>query len=249
MQRYSTDSSANTDSEARRALWMAICDAASKLVGHCTVYLSRSPDREMRIVPKMPVPDVQTWQLVEALSLLAILLKADKVNCGDVTNIFGKTGPLHFVEDTQDRYLWAQPTLSGQESGLGGRPDLVVASTQDKPTALTTLRVIECKCRKHLGTPDIRAEFGKAHDLRVASYLIWSFTTPSPRVVEGAKRLGLDVEVLGFDTTRRADLIARPEILVSHVANTLEVSRRGKRFAQALIESGQDASGKMLEVK
>jgi len=248
MQTYSTTSSPNTDLEARKAIWMAICDASSKLAGHCTIYLSRSPSQETRISPKLPVAEVQTWQLMEALCLLAILIKADKVNCGDVTNIFGKTGPFHFVEDGHDRYLWAQPTLSGQESELGGRPDLVVTSTPDKPMALTTLRVIECKCRKRLGTRDIRAEFGKAYDLRVTSYLIWSFTTPSPKIVEGAKRLGLDVEALGFDTARRADLIAMPEILVAHVANTLEVSRRGKRFAQTLIESGKDISNKMLEL-
>jgi hypothetical protein len=59
--------------------------------------------------------------------------------------------------------------------------------------------------------------------------------------------LGLDIEVLGFDTARRADLIAMPESLVAHVANTLEVSRREKRFAHALIESGQDVSRKMLD--
>lgn len=97
------------------------------------------------------------------------------------------------------------------------------------------------------GAQDIRAEFGKAYDLRVASYLIWSFTTPAPGVVEGARGLGLDIEVLGFDTARRADLIAMPENLVAHVANTLEVSRREKRFAHALIESGQDLSRKMLD--
>jgi hypothetical protein len=89
-------------------------------------------------------------------------------------------------------------------------------------------------------------EFGKAYDLRVASYLIWSFNTPALSVIEGAKRLGLDIEPLGFDTERRADLISMPENLVMHVANTQDVSRRGDRFARLLLESSNDASRKML---
>lgn len=144
------------------------------------------------------------------------------------------------------RYLWAQPWLTGQESALGSRPGLVITSTPDAPSASTILRVVECKCRRLLGAPDIRAEFGKAYDLRVASYLIWSFMTPTQRVVEGARRLGLDLVSLGFDTPLRADLIAMPENLVAHVANTLEVSKREERFARVLLESGQDASHKML---
>jgi hypothetical protein len=223
---------------------MAICDAVSKLTGQCRVYISRTPELEARICNNMPVPDVETWKLVEALSLLAVLIKADKVICGDVVNLFGQTGPLHFLEDGHDRYLWAQPTLIGKESELGGRPDLVVTSSPEIPTALTILRVIECKCRKHLGAHDIRAEFGKAYDLGVVSYLIWSFWTPVPRAVSGAKRLGLDLVALGFDTQLRAGLIAKPENLVAHVANTIEVSNREKRFAGTLIEYGQQVTRK-----
>jgi len=193
----------------------------------------------------MPVPDVETWKLLEALSLLAVLINADKVKCGAVTNIFGQTGPLHFMEDGHDRYLWAQPTLTGKESELGGRPDLVVTSSQDPPTTLTILRIIECKCRKHLGAHDIRAEFGKAYDLGVASYLIWSYWTPGLRAVDGAKRLGLDLVCLGFDTQHRRDLIAMPENLLAHVANTIEVSNQEKRFARALIENGQQVTRKV----
>lgn len=165
----------------------------------------------------------------------------------EVCNLFGSTGPLHFMEDGHDRYLWAQPLLRGQESALGGRPDLVVSSTPDTPSALNIIRVVECKCRKRLGAPDIRGEFGKAHDLRVTSYLIWSFNTPALSIIEGAKRLGLDIEPIGFDTDRRTDLISMPENLVMHVANTQEVSRRGNRFAQLMLKSSNDASLKILK--
>ena len=235
------------DTEARKALWAAISDAAAKLAGNCTVFASGSPDIGSKICPQMPVPEVQTWQLVEALSLLAILLKADAVITSKIWNLFGRTGPLHFLEDGADRYLWAQPSLRGQDSALGGRPDLVVSAAPDIPSALTIIRAVECKCRKRLGAPDIRGEFGKAHDLRVTSYLIWSFYTPTPSIIAGAKRLGLDIEPLGFDTDRRQDLITNPENLVMHVANTLEVSRRGNHFARLLLESSSEASIKAIK--
>jgi hypothetical protein len=223
---------------------LAICVAESRLAGQCKVYASRTSELEKRISSSMPIPDVDTWKLVEALSLLAVLINADRVLCGDVFNLFGQTGPLHIIEDGCDRYLWAQPTLTGKESELGGRPDLVVTTSPETPTAKTILRVIECKCRRHLGAHDIRAEFGKAYDLGVVSYLIWSYWTPAPRAVSGAKRLGLDLVALGLDTQLRTVLIANPENLVLHVANTINMSKREKRFAETLVEYGQQAIGK-----
>jgi hypothetical protein len=238
---------ADSDHEARSALWSAICDAAAKLAGCCKVFMSRSKDPATLVRSGMPVPDVKTWQLVEALSLLAILIKADAIRSHEVANIFGATGPLHFIKDNRSWYLWAQPVLVGQDSALYGRPDILVTSTPDKPSSATASRLIECKCRRRLGAHDIRAEYGKAYDLRISSYLIWSFTTPSPQVISGAKRLGIDIEVLGFDTERRSDFTAIPESLVAHVANTQEVSWRENRFAHKLIESSSDFSRKILE--
>jgi hypothetical protein len=234
------------DSEARVALWKAICEGVGKLSGQCVIYTSRSADPEARISGRMETPDVQTWQLVEALSLLSILISADRVYTAELLNLFGRTGPVHMAEDGKDRYLWAQPTLTGHQSALGGRPDLVITFNSNLPSADTVLRVVECKCCSRLGAHDIRAEFGKAHDLRASSYLIWSFTTPPQRLVEGARGLGLDLVALGFDTPRRADLIAAPESLLAHVANALRVSRREQHFARTLLQSGQDASRKLL---
>jgi hypothetical protein len=193
----------------------------------------------------MQIPQVQTWKLVEALSLLTILIWAEEVHSGEVCNLFGRTGPIHFKEDGSDRYLWAQVLLAGVESALGGRPDLVVTSSPEVPTSATVLRVVECKCRKHLGAPDIRAEFGKAHDLRVTSYHIWSLITPAAGLVEGARRLGLDLSPLGFDTPLRAELTRKPENLVAHVGNTLSVSRKEMRFLKTLLENGQQVKSKI----
>jgi len=236
------------DTEARNAIWASIKDCASRLAGKCAIYVSRTLNSDTRIYAQMPIPDVMAWQLVEALSLLTILLKADSVSTTEICNIFGQSGPIHFVEDGQDRYLWAQYSMRGQDSDLVGRPDLVVSTSPALPSSQTAVRIIECKCRKQLGAPDVRGEFGKAHDLRVTSYLIWSFSTPSAKVIEGAKRLGIDVVPLGFDTERRDDLISNPENLVMHVANTQEVCKRENHFAQILLESSKEVSSKITEL-
>ena len=101
------------------------------------------------------------------------------------------------------------------------------------------------KCVIQLGTQTIRSEFGKANDLRVATYLIWSFDSPTPKVVAGARRLGIDLEALGFDSERRDDLLKSPVALISHVAISLEHSRRTQRFAHALEAAGQEATRKL----
>jgi hypothetical protein len=237
---------AEADTEARSALWGAVCEAAAQLATRCTVYSTRSPTLTGLIRIGQPIPEVKMWQLVEALSLLTILLRADAVESEEILNVFGKTGPLALREDDLGRYLWAQHRFQGEQSALGGRPDLVVTSSSAPPSAANVLRIVEAKCRKQLDTQAVRAEFGKAYDLRVATYFIWTFYSPSVRVVEGARRLGLDMIELGFDTPRRQDLVTQPRALVSYVAHTLEQSRRAGHFVAALREAGQDAQQKLL---
>jgi len=232
---------AEIDVEAQQALWRAVCEAAEQLAPRCAVYSSQIPDEPGLIRVGRPIPEVKPWQLIEALSLLAILMRADEVNSSEILSLFGKTGPLGFREDGADRYLWAQQKLQGEYSALGGRPDLVVTSSPERPTTVNVLRIVEAKCRRQLDTQTVRAEFGKAHNLRVAKYFIWTFYSASPRAVAGAHRLGLDIVELGFDSPRRKDLIEQPAALVSHVAHALEQSRKVQRFATALKEAGQDA--------
>jgi len=91
----------------------------------------------------------------------------------------------------------------------------------------------------------VRSEFGKAYDLRVTSYLIWSFYAPSPKVVAGAQGLGIDLEALGFDTEWRDDLIRDPGALIARVVNAQEQARRTQRFAVALVEVSHEAQLKL----
>lgn len=237
-------SNANADIDARKALWREICEAAAQLAGHCTVTTSNGRGASGRIEASQPIPSVPTWQLVEGISLLSILLRANSVQSRSVS-LFGKLGPLTIEEDGATRYVWAQQQLRGDYSDLGGRPDLIVTSSPDPPTPANVVRVVEVKCRKQLDAQVVRAEFGKAHDLRVTSYIIWTFYSPPPRVKAGARGLGLDLEELGFDTARRQDLITQPQALLSHVAHTLEQARRANRFVTALEDASQEAGLKL----
>jgi hypothetical protein len=233
---------ADHDTEARTALWRGILAAAEEVRRNYNI--SKLGSLAGEVNPKSTMPQVPTWQLVEAISLLSIILRSDSAVASEV-NLFGKTGPIRLQEDGSTRFLWAQQPMRGEASTLGGRPDLIVTLSSDPPEPSNTVRVIEAKCVKALDTPTIRAEFGKAHDLRVVSYFVWTYYTPPPRLVAGARGLGLDLVALGFDTNRRRDLIASSDVLLSHVSNALQEARRAGRFAQALQDAGREAELKL----
>ena len=136
--------------EAQLALWEAICDSAAGLGDGCRIYRSPTQDPRSRLSFGMSIAGVPTWKLVELLSMLAILGRADRVISSSICNALGKTGPIRFEEEGSERYLWAQPTLSGQSSLLAGRPDLLVTTVADSPDSMSILRVVECKCRTTL---------------------------------------------------------------------------------------------------
>ncbi len=235
---------ADNDAEARSALWSAVCVAAEDVRHQFQVASIRGIDG-LAVQVGARAPDVATWQFVEALSLLGVVLRAETATAAAV-GVFGKTGPIEITEDGVVRYLWAQHSVRGEQSALAGRPDLIVTSSAAPPHPENAIRIIEAKCVRYLGTDTIRGEFGKAYDLRVGTYLIWSFYTPTPRVVDGARGLGIDVEALGFDSDRRADLLRSPEALISHVAHTQEQTRRTQRFAGALEAAVEQARAKLL---
>ena len=241
MGKFGSDN-ADDDAEARLALWRAICLAASDVRHRFSVGAIHGIDEDP--LRQNKVPDLATWRLVEALSLLCVILRSSEARAHEIS-VFGKTGPVEIQEDGVVRHLWAQQTLRGDRSGLNGRPDIIVTSSSDLPHPGNAARIIEAKCVRQLGSQMIRSEFGKAHDLRVATYLIWSFYSPSPKVVAGAKGLGIDLEPLGFDSERRGDLLRSPEALISHVAHSQEQSRQEQRFAVALEAAGQEARRKM----
>lgn len=91
----------------------------------------------------------------------------------------------------------------------------------------------------------MRGEFAKAHDLRVSSYFIWSFYEPSEKLVAGARKLGLDLTSLGFDTHLRAERLD-PLKLMFYAANALYESSQAARFARALLGAADDTRRKLM---
>ena len=237
-------SRAELDTEDRSILWREICEASLQLASRCSVFTTDCSGALIRVMPPQPLPSVRSWQLVEALSLLSIILRAEEVRSNSII-LFRKTGPIEIKEDGLPRFLWSQQYLRGRYSKLGGRPDLIVTSSIDTPSPTNILRVVEVKCLKDLGTQHIRGEFGKAHDLRVATYFIWSFYKLAPRVKAGARGLGLDIEELGFDTPQRENIVNRPNALLSHVSNSLEQARLSRTFAKALEDASRDTQLKL----
>lgn len=235
--------SADQDTEARAAMWRAI-RVASDEVRHRFHVSSILGSGRAAVSASSAVPDVATWQLVEALSLLGVILRSEEAEAEEI-GIFGKTGPIAIREDGIVHQLWAQQTLQGDKSTLSGRPDLVVTSSLASPNPNNATRIIETKCVRQLGAQLIRSEFGKAHDLRVATYLIWSFYSPSRRVIDGALGLGINLEPLGFDTERRGDLVRSADALISHIAHAQEQARRGQKFALVLEQAAQAARRKI----
>lgn len=238
----------DTDHEARTAIWRAICSGALQLRHYCAIFATPDGKPEGRIGDPQRVPTVETWRLIEGLSLVATLLKG-RPKTTQILNIFGKTGPIRFEENGRDVYLWGQPTLRGDLSSLEGRPDLLVSTTSDLPTSQTALRVIESKCDSRLGSAHIRAEFGKAFDLKINTYFIWTFYKPSQRLVNGAKELGIDLVELGLDSPRRRDLVTQPDALLSHAVNSLDLSRTQGAFGVKLLQAGRQAETKFLTTR
>jgi len=211
------------------------------------IHLRRKPAWKEFIFAGIEVPDVEIWRLVEALSLLEIMVRAERVEVPVNLSLFGKTGPVKLREEGADRYLWSQPTLQGSESNLGGRPDLLITSSCVRPTSENALRIIECKAHRKLGARVVRQEFGKAFDLKIHSYLIWSLTTPGQNIIEGAKKLGIDLCSLEFDTGKRQDYIADPGILRQFVGDTIKKSSNEARFIETINSYRDLTARKMLK--
>jgi hypothetical protein len=119
----------DTDTEDRLAIWRAIQLASEQLAGRFPGFTVHP-----RWVSGESIPDLPPWLLVEGLSLLAILVRADDVLCRSV-NLFTKEGPLEFTEESKSRFLWSQHAVRGELSALDGRPDLLVTDTNQPPDA------------------------------------------------------------------------------------------------------------------
>jgi hypothetical protein len=231
------------DADARISMWKAIRVAANVLLESWDVRVFLRPDTNEEIVNITDVPQIPTWKLFEIISVLAVLTKAQSVTTKNVLNLMGKTGPIEYMKDQRQLYLWTQSRMVGQASGLGGIPDIVITNTSDTPSATNAIHIIESKCSQSLSTSVIRAEFAKAVDLRVRSYFVWSFFSPSQRLIQGARSLRIELTASGFDTNERKNLLD-PHNFLFFVSEQIEESITAGRFANFLEGIADEVSKK-----
>jgi hypothetical protein len=176
------------------------------------------------------------WKLFEILCAFTVLHQAESVCTRRVFHLRGKVPtPVEFVRDGRSRYLWIQHSMDGELSGYHWRPDLVVTDSEFAPTSENVTEIIEVKHRRHLDSVTVRSEFAKSYDLRVESYLIWSYYDVAPYVAEGATKLGLEIKLIGLAQEDRARFLD-PEVLIRNVDEGITAARERRQFAARLEE-------------
>ncbi|MDP2930265.1 MAG: hypothetical protein Q8N56_01490 [bacterium] len=189
--------------------------------------------------------EMKTWRLLETLSILSILNRADEIKYREIPNLFRKFGPFEFIEGGVQKFLWYQPQFSNGIAGLKAIPDIAITDSREQANNRNILNIIECKHRIKMGAPAIRAEFGKAHDLRVLSYLIWTWWTPKKTLIQGAKKLGIDLVPVGFDSDLKKEFIEQPHSLFNHVLGEITRSRTENSFAMTIRKTEEEIEKKL----
>lgn len=228
------DGADSIDAPARNALLKAVL-----LMGE-RVRLKHGLELNMGSA-KMPLNEATAgacvpWKLFEILCALTMLNQAECVRTKKVFHLRGKVPtPVEFVREGRSRYLWIQHSMDGELSGYQWRPDLVVTDSQFAPTSENVTEVIEVKHCRRLDSATVRSEFAKSYDLRVESYLIWSYYNVAPYVAEGATKLGLEIKLIGLAQEDRSRFL-NPEVLVQNVDEGIVEARERRQFAVRLEE-------------
>ena len=213
-------------------------------------YLNNSKSEEQRKT-RLNYAKLATWNRVKGhfLELLCLLttlsqMKSSRVG-SEVHNLFSKIGPLEVTDEGMSKSIWTQQMVTGTNSGLMARPDILMTKPGVNVTTENVLSIIECKCVKKLTSSTIRAEFGKAHDLRVNSYTIVSYYNPSPKLIIGAKKLGIDLIPFKLHTKERDFFLRNPNDLVDSLSEDLLKSRKDMTFLKLLENVASEAKGKL----
>jgi hypothetical protein len=186
------------------------------------------------------------WKLVEILCALTVLDEAEAVTSKQVFNLAGKVPtPVEFTRNGRRRFLWIQHSMEGERSGYDLRPDLVITDSPFAPNSENVTEIIECKHRRRLDAVTIRSEFAKGYDLKVESYLIWSYFEVAPSVVAGADRLGLQIKAIGLGSKERGPFL-NPQFLTRHIAEGVKEARERSHFAATLTRAAGDAQEKAM---
>lgn len=238
---------ADQDKIAKDALWQAITILVSENQEEKGLSVHLGHAGSARITTSTPRPESAFWKLVEVLSLLVVLKKADEVRSRNVYNILGKIPkPVEYRIANDPFFLWNQRSMAHSLSGFSGIPDLTITTTDAAPNRSNVLEIIEVKSGK-LSSRLIRQEFAKGFDLNVDTYVIWSYQQPTINQINGAQLLGIDLEPLGFDVAS-GDRATRlnPRNLIDHFSVVLDSRRKFQRFGNMLTESANVVRDKRL---
>ena len=235
--------------DVRESIIQAILIASISLRDKHDVLFQDQYNRRERLERLIIPPAAKTWRLFETLCILSILNHADKIKFRIIPNLFNKFGPFEFIENDTQKFLWYQPQISKGIAGLKAIPDIVITDSQEQAKAQNILNIIECKHRLKIGAPVIRAEFGKAHDLRVLSYLIWTWRTPKNYVIQGAKKLGIDLIPVGFDSILRKEFIEQPHSFFIHVSGEIKRSKSENSFAITIKNTKEEIDDKLKQLQ
>jgi hypothetical protein len=89
----------------------------------------------------------------------------------------------------------------------------------------------------------VRSEFAKSYDLKVESYLIWSYFDVADSVVKGAERFGLQIKPIGLGNKKRDQFLV-PQFLARHISEGIREARDRRHFAATLARAAIEAQEK-----
>ena len=239
---FGEDDAEPMDAPARNALLQSVLFVGSRVRGRHGVelFMRSAQDPFNAASASQCIP----WKLVEILCALTVLDQAESVTTKRIFHLRGKVpAPVEFVRTGRPHFLWIQHSMEGELSGYEWRPDLIVTDNGFKPTAENVTEIIECKHRRNLDSVTVRSEFAKSYDLKVESYLIWSYFDVSPKVNLGAERFGLEIKPIGLGRQDRGHFLD-PVLLANHISEGIREARDRRRFADRLTEAANEVHEK-----
>jgi hypothetical protein len=168
--------------------------------------------------------------LLEAICLLAVLVRYSPADPDAPLDLFASQGPVGLLGPRSREWLWTRPRIQSTMSDLGAVPDIVLASDDDRPSRSNIVSITECKCLRSIKASDLRAEFGKAFDLAVANYTIVSYHQPGPHIVRAAASMGLEFQVFQLGAETRSDYVSGKRLLEDDFVAELAESHRRRGF-------------------
>ena len=179
-------------------------------------------------------------KFLEALCLMATLIRMTPIGDSSEIDLFAQEGPLRVRDQDHPCYIWTQQSVDSIRSGLKAVPDIAITNTPEKVTTKNIVSIIECKCRDSIGASDLRGEFGKAYDLGSPSYILMSYNSVTQSVIDGGQELGIDVQVFSLNTPEREQFLRGERDVSEDMASKLALARKRRMFLTAIENRASD---------